>query len=147
MGIYDYLDRKLATKRILRDWNDLAYARDHNREKIEYIRTKLTKTTQSVGSSPVKGGGSSKEAQLVNGLDAIERLEKEIYSAEETLSELEQCWVHLTEEEKLCLLEMYVDNEDRQGYKRLMDALCVEKSEAFRRANNALERLAFLLFW
>lgn len=147
MGIYDYLDRKLATKRILRDWNDRVYARDHNREKIEYIRTKLTKTTRSVGSSPVKGGGSSKELQLDNGLDAIGRLEKEIYSAEETQSELEQCWAHLTEEEKLCLACMFVDNEDRQGYRRLMDALCIEKSEAFRRANNALERLAFLLFW
>lgn len=147
MSIYDYLDRKLATKRILRGWHDRAYARDHNRDKIEFIRAKLTKTTHSMGSSPVKGGGSSKEAQLVNGLDAIDRLEKEICDAEETQSELERCWAQLTEEEKLCLVCMFVDNEDRQGYKRLMDDLCVEKSEAFRRANNALERLSFLLFW
>ena len=147
MSIYDYLDRKLATKRILRDWHDRCYARDHNAEKIAFIRAKLTKTTQNVGSSPVKGGGSSKEQQLVNGLDSIDRLTREIYEADETQSELERCWQHLTEEEKLCLACLYVDNEDRQGYKRLMEALCVEKSEAFRRATNALERLSFLLFW
>ena len=147
MSVFDYLDREQATKRILRGWNDRVFARAHNAEKIEVIRTRLMKTTQAVGSSPVKGGGSTKEEQLINGLDTIERLEREIYEADDVQAELETCWDRLTQEEKTCLREMFVDNEDRQGYRRVMDSLHVEKTEAYNRTNAALKRLASLLFW
>lgn len=147
MSIYDYLDRDLATKKILRGWNDRLFAAEHNAEKIAVIRARLTKTTQSTGSAPVKGGGSSKEEQLVNGIFAIDSLEAEMNEADEVQKELEVCWNRLTEEERLCLREMFVDNEDRQGIQRIKDTLHIEKSEAYARVNNALKRLSTMLFW
>lgn len=147
MSVYDFLDREQATKKILRGWHDRIFIRTRNAEKIEVIRTRLTKTTGGVGSSPVKGGGSTKEEQLVNGLDAIDMLEREIYEADEVQREVEICWDRLTQDEQTCLREMFIDNEDRQGYRRVMNALHVEKTEAYNRVNAALERLTTLLFW
>lgn len=147
MTIYDYLDRELATKKILRGWNDRIFKRARSSERIELIHTRLTKTTGGVGSTPVKGGGSSKEEQLVNGIDAIIMLEREINDADAVQRTVEICWDRLTKEEQTCLREMFIDNEDRQGYRRVMDALHVEKTEAYNRVDSALKRLAALLFW
>lgn len=147
MSVYDYLDREAATKKILRGWNDRNFAADHNAEKIAVIRARLTKTTQSTGSAPVKGGGSSKEDQLVNGLYSIEKLEEEMNEAAETNAELLTCWERLTQEERFVLAAMFVDNEDHQGIETVKQSLHVEKSEAYARVNNALKRLSRLLFW
>lgn len=147
MSIYDYLDIEQATKKLLRGWNDRIWAKEHNAEKIEVIRARLTKTTQSVGSAPVKGGTSAKEEELVNGINAIDRLQTEILEADEDQAELERCWDRLTTDERYLLREMFVDNEDHQGINRVKDFYHVEKSEAYARVNNALKRLARLLYW
>ena len=147
MRVIDYLDTEGATKRILRGWYDRVFKSEHNKERIELIRTRLLKTTGGTDSSPVKGGTSSKEDQWINGLDAIDRLEREMFDADEVQCELEICWNRLTEDERFLLREMYVDNEDRRGIERIKETLHVEKSEAYARARRALARLAKLLYW
>lgn len=147
MSTIDYLDTMAATKKILRAWNDRLFAIENNKDKIIVIRTRLTKTTGAIGSTPVSGGTSTKEEQWVNGLYSIEQLENEMRDAEETELELKRCWDRLTQEEQMLLRELYVDNEDRRGIKRIMERLFVEQSEAYRKANMALRRLASLLFW
>lgn len=144
MSVYDYLDLEQATKRILRGWNDRVWAQEHNAEKIEVIRARLTKTTQSVGSAPVKGGTSAKEEQWVNGISAIDELEKEIRRADETQREVERCWDRLTEDERFVLREVFVDGT---GIESVKNHFHVEKSEAYSRVKKALKRFSKLLFW
>ena len=149
MSVYDYLDREQAIVRLLRSWNDRIWAREHNSEKIAYVRTRLMKTTQSIGSSPVKGGVSSHEEQLINGLNQIDRLEREIREADETQKELETHWVRLTDEERMVLREMYIDwdKDNRRPIDRIRELLHVERSEAYAKVRSAKARLAGLVFW
>lgn len=147
MSIFSYLDIRLATKKLLRGWHDRIFKIEHNNERIEEIRTRLTKSTQNMSASPVRGGGSKAEDNLINGLDRIDRLIAELNEADDVQQELEHCWVRLTPEERQILREMFIDNEDRQGISRVKDFLCVEKSEAYKRVNDALDRLSHLLYW
>lgn len=147
MSIYAYLDTQLATKKILREWYDRIWATQYAEERIKVIRATLTRTVQQGGSAPVKGGGTSQEEKLVNGISSIDKLTAQMHDADEIQKEVERCWDALTEGERFLLREMYIDNEDRQGIERIKDALAIEKSEAYKRVNRALERLARLLFW
>lgn len=146
VSIYAYLDTELATKKILREWYDRIWATQYAEERIKVIRATLTRTVQQ-GTTPVKGGGTSQEDKLVNGISAIDKLTAQMHDADEIQKEVERCWDALTEGERFLLREMYIDNEDRQGIERIKDALAIEKSEAYKRVNRALERLSRLLFW
>ena len=146
MSIYAYLDTQLATKKILREWYDRIWATQYAEERIKVIKATLTRTVQN-SSTPVKGGGTSQEEKLVNGISAIDKLTAQMHDADEIQKEVEKCWDALTESERFLLREMYIDNEDRQGIERVKDALAVEKSEAYKRTNMALAHLSRLLFW
>ena len=48
---------------------------------------------------------------------------------------------------RICLTARFIDYEDGDGIKKIMERFHVERSEAYNRSKNALARFARLLFW
>ncbi len=147
MKLISYLDPFTATKKALRGWYDREYIIENNPVKIAAITARMERTTGSVGSTPVKGGRPSREDTLVNGITARDQLLTEYKETEQTHKAIEDAFNRLPQDQQHMLWTMYVENEEGQGYKSLMQELYLEKSEVFRRVNKALEKLTHALYW
>lgn len=144
----DYIDPVKTTIAILKDWRDTEWKLENSREQIEEIETRLTSTTYRAGSTPVSGGGGNKvEQALVAGISQKEIAERGYTKASEYMQGIRPAWERLTEEEKYMLTVRFVDHEEGDGIKRIMDRFYVSKSEAYNMSNAALNRLAKLIFW
>ncbi len=146
MLLMNYLDRVSATKKILRSWYDIQFNIGQNREKIARISARLTRTTGNHGMTPVKGGRTTND-DLIDGIAGRDKLaaqQKELTDLQETVT---AAMDHLTEEQRFLLRCMFIDNEAHDGIIKIQNELYIQKSEAYRRTNEALERLASLLYW
>lgn len=144
----DYIDPVKTTIAILKDWRDTEWKLETSRETIEEINTRLESSTSRLGTSPVSGGGGNKvEAAMVAGISQKEIAEKGYTKASEYMQQLRPAWDRLTENEQYMLTVRFVDHEEGDGIKRIMDRYYVSKSEAYNMSNAALQRLAKLIFW
>ena len=148
MGVIDYFDAKRTTIAILKDWHDQRWKLDHAAERIAEINGRLYSTkSASSDTVPVQGGANRTEDNLCAGIDKKELLLHGLKKAEEYERDLSACWDRLTDDERFCLTARFIDHEEGGGIQRIMDRLCVERSEAYRRSDAALDRLSKLLFW
>ena len=67
--------------------------------------------------------------------------------AEEYFEELMPCLARLTDEERDMIYLRWIDYEERDGIQAIMDSHHIAKTEAYKRSNAALSRLARLIFW
>lgn len=147
MNLINYLDPVDATKKILRSWHDRDFAIQTIPDRVREINARLTRITTAPDTAPIKNSRQFREDLLINSISAKDRLISEYTETQETQARVEQCFNHLTEEERFLLREMYIDNEDRQGVERIQERLYIQKSEAYKRTDRALKRLAALLYW
>ena len=69
------------------------------------------------------------------------------YMARDYIHELLPCWERLSEEERFMLTVRYIDRDERNGIRQIMEQYHISRSEAYRRSEAALNRLSRLLFW
>lgn len=148
MGAIDYIDVEKTTIRMLKDWYDQNWKLENSPNRIAEINERMRSIRSSPSNSdPVKGGMSRTEDNLCNAIDqktvALHGLKK----AQEYDRDISNCWWRLTEEERFCLKVRFIDHEEGDGIKRIMDRFHVERSEAYNRSKNALARLSKLIFW
>jgi hypothetical protein len=147
LDIIDYLDKKKATIAILKDWRDQNWKKDYNRERILEISEQMMRTTSSNGKEPVKGGRSTQEERLINGISRKDVLEKGYKDAVHYINEVSPCWDRLTEEERYMLTARYIDYDERNGIEKIMKRFYISRTAAYNRSFAALERLSKLIFW
>ena len=148
MRMTDYIDCCKTTEDILRDWRDQHWKEENARARLAEIEARLTGTTGLPGRAPVSGGGDNRrEAALAAGLTQKEIVTRSYNMARDYLRELLPCWERLSEEEKFMLTVRYVDRDEKNGIRRIMDEYHISRSEAYRRSDAALNRLSKLLFW
>ena len=148
MRMTDYIDCCKTTEDILRDWRDQHWKEENARSRLAEIEARLTGTTGLPGRAPVSGGGDNRrEAALASGLSQKEIVTRSYNMARDYLRELLPCWERLSDEEKFMLTVRYVDRDEKNGIRRIMDEYHISRSEAYRRSEAALTRLSKLLFW
>lgn len=148
MRMTDYIDRNKATEDILRDWRDQHWKAESAPERLAEIQARLTTSTTRVDALGIHTGGQNgREAALAAGLTQKEIVTRGYRMAKDYLRELLPCWERLSPEEQFMLTVRYVDREEKNAIRRIMDEYHISRSEAYRRSEAALNRLSKLLFW
>lgn len=147
MGLVDYIDRERAVINALKDWHDQHWKLETAKERIDTINGRMYSTRSSCSSTPVKGGASRTEENLCSAIDQKEIALRGIEKAQEYVEDISPFWARLSPDEQFCLTVRFIDHEEGDGIKRIMERFCVERSEAYRRSDAALKHLTFLAFW
>ncbi len=142
-----YLDTKRATIAVLRDLRTQQWIAEHSKEQISYIDRQLIAIPTGMGevrsSAPYSGNSETARAKK---LDKKTLVVRKYEKACEFIQEFEPGWVQLSRQEQDLLTFRFIDHEEKDGIQKIMHTYCVSKSEAYRMSNNALEKLAKLLF-
>lgn len=148
MGAIDYIDTEKTAIRILKDWLDQHWKLETAAKRIEEIDDRMLSSRSSFSSaSPVQGGANRTEDKLCNAIDRKTAALYGLKKATEYDRDVSCCWERLTEEEQFCLSARFIEHEEGNGIGRIMQRFNIERSEAYRRSDAALKRLAKLLFW
>ena len=148
MGAVDYIDVKRTAISVLKDWNNQRFKLEHEAERLKEIQSDmLSLKGTALDRVPVKGGTSKREERLCNAIDRKAVAMQALKSAREYDQDVTPCWERLTFEEQFCLTARFIDHEEGDGIKRIMERFCVERSEAYRRSDAALDRFSRMLFW
>jgi hypothetical protein len=147
MKMLDYIDTEKATVAALKDWNSQRFKFDSYKEKTLDIKYQMERTKGQSFTAPIKGGGSRQEERLAALIDKKDVLEHGYNVAKSYLQEIEGPWALLSEEDQYMLTARFVDYEEGDGIKRIMERFFIGKSEAYTRSNAALKKLSKLLFW
>jgi RNA polymerase sigma factor (sigma-70 family) len=143
-----YLDTRRATIRMLRDYRNQQWKAEYGKEKIKEIQSSLESIPAVVGKTPVSGGGGNRaEETLIAGLDRKALAEKQYCEAVEFMELMEACLSRLSKSERHVLEMRYIDYLEGNGIKRIMDELHISQAVAYRRCDEALNRLRNLLYW
>ena len=65
----------------------------------------------------------------------------------EFLNEVEPAWDRLSPDEQFMLRARFIDRDEGGGIESIMKALYIGRTEAYRRSDLALNKLAKLLYW
>lgn len=147
MKLLSYIDRRKTTIAILRDWRDQQWKVANGKERVAAINDRMISISPRLGKDPVQGGGCKTEEMLCAAIDQKTVAEYGKNEAERYFDEIAPCWERLTEDERFMLTVRYVDRDEREGIRRIMERFDVEKTKAYDLSNAALERLTKLLFW
>lgn len=140
-----YINVKKATEALLRDWYNQSWKLSNKEMEIEKINARLTNTTSKLSAAPSHGGGNKVEEAIVEGIYRKDALEEGERQAEEYFAELLPAWEQLTDEEREILTSRFIERDGNVF--KIMKRLHIEKSEAYRRSDAALEHLGRLLYW
>ena len=150
--LIEYIDFIATTKRILRDYEDKIWQLEQYKKQIKEIDGDMTSAKNKVLSSVrVSGGSSQSEDVLVKKIDKKILLEKGLKKVNHYTDVFLPAWERLTEEERYLLSERYVHprrykNACGEWVISVVAKLHISRSEAYRRSDDALERLTNLLW-
>ena len=143
-----YLDTRRATIKMLRAYRDMEWKARHGKERVKEIRARLESLPATLGKTPVFGGtGNQAEDALIYGIDQITVAERGYLEADEFIKTVDACMGQLTKADRKILEMRFIDYLDTGGINRIMDEYNVSQREAYRRSDEALEKLKTLLFW
>lgn len=148
MNAIDYIDVNKAAIAVLKDWNNQRFKLEHEAEKLKEINSAmLSPRGAALDRVPVQGGANRMEETLCNAIDRKTAAMQALKAAKEYDQDVTPCWERLTNDERFCLTARFIDHEEGDGIKRIMERFCVERSAAYRMSDTALSRFAKLLFW
>lgn len=144
----NYLDTRRATIKMLRAYRDMQWKASHGQDRVKEIRSRLESLPATLGKTPVSGGSGNKaEEALIAGIDQITVAERGYLEAEEFIQTVDACMGQLTKADRRTLELRYIDYLESGGISRIMDEFNISQREAYRRSDEALEKLKTLLFW
>lgn len=99
----------------------------------------------SADSTPVAGGGSTREDMMLSNIVKREELKTALKQARRAVSIVDRGLATLTEEERLLLDRFYI-HPAKGNVERICADLGVEKASAYRRRNEALQHFTIALY-
>ncbi|NLL91648.1 MAG: hypothetical protein GX222_04415 [Ruminococcaceae bacterium] len=146
--LINYIDPVKVTICILRDWSDKHWKATYGDEKVAEINSQMTSIKgASLDKTPVTGGASRTEEMLCAAIDKKDILLKGREQARAYIEELMPYWERLTEEEQFLLTTRFIERNGERWEDKVTRRYYISRSEAYRRSDAALKRLASLLFW
>ena len=148
MSAIDYIDVKKTAVEVLKDWNNQRFKLEHEAERLKEIQSAMLSVKgPAIDRIPVMGGANKQEHNLCNAIDRKAATMQALKAAKEYDQDVTPCWERLTDDERFCLTARFIDHEEGDGIKRIMERFFIERSAAYKMSDAALKRFAKLLFW
>ena len=148
MIAWQYLDKRSATIKALKDFRDMQFIVENHEKEIAEIRSEMSTTGRAVLSDMPKCqlNPHARETRIVTAIDEINILEERYNKAVEFTKWFEPAWGRLTDVEQFVLTEFYSDNQRSGANARLQYKLNYSESHVERLRQKALSRLTLMLY-
>ena len=142
-----HLNTRQATIRMLRGYRNQQWKAKHEKERIDAIQSRLESVTAKIGGEHVSGGGGNHaEDALVAGIDQKAMAEYGYLWATAYIALMDTCLSRLTDQERRVLELRFIDYLEGNGVNRVMDEYHVSRSEVYRMTDDAVDKLASLIY-
>ncbi len=145
--IWQYLDKRAAAVRALKDYSSMVYIIKNTETEISDVRDRMA----GVGSPGYDGmphahNPQAGEDRMIKGIEEIDVLKERYRQAVEYMEWFRPAWQELSEEEQYVLDTFYLTEGCQGAVYDICDRFHIERSSAYNKKNRALEHLTTLLF-
>ena len=147
--VWQYLDKRGAVIKAIKDYSSMQYILDHTEEKIIAAKAQQTGIrTSQMDEMPKSHNPVAAENRMVKNIEEIDVLKERYRQAVEYMDWFQPAWNELPEDERFLLEQCYQNDGGDQG--SAVYSICehfgIERSSAYNRKNRALEHLTILLY-
>lgn len=145
---WQYLDKKAATVRALKDYSAMEYIINSSDLEIKDIEDSMVYISSSVISNTPKSKNKNQlEDRIIKSVDKIDILKERYRLAIEYMRWFKPAFNQLSEDELFVLKTFYLDETlvSSPVYK-VCEHFSIERSSAYNKKNKALEKLSLLLY-
>ena len=146
---WTYLDKRGAAVDALKDFASMEYIIANHAEDEEAIREDMTAVgSPALGGQPSSHNPHAGEARLAAQLDEIDVLKERYRQALEYMAWFRPAWEQLSEDERFILREFFMQAgiNKTDAVLNIGEHIHVERAQAYRYKDKALNRLALLLY-
>lgn len=146
--IWQYLDKRGATIKALKDYSSMEYIIKNNREEIADVYDRMSGVrSPGFDGMPHAHNPHAAEERIIKGITEIDVLKERYRQAAEYMEWFKPAWDELTEDEQYVLETFYRDSESQTGaVYDICDYFHIERSSAYNKKNRALDHLTTLLY-
>lgn len=147
--IWQYLDKRGATIKALKDYNSMQYIIDHTSDDIAGAKeSKSCIRTSKLDGMPKSHNPAAAENRIVDAIEEIDVLKERYRRAMEYMDWFRPAWEELSDDERFVLEASYQNDEgDQNGaVYSICEHFGIERSSAYNRKNRALDHLTILLY-
>ena len=147
--IWQYLDKRGAAIKALKDYNSMRYIINHTSEEIAGAKEcKNGIRTSNLDGMPKSRNPAAAENRIVDAIEEIDVLKERYRRAVEYMDWFRLAWEELSEDERFVLETSYQnDCGDQSGaVYSICEHFGIERSSAYNRKNRALDHLTILLY-
>ncbi len=147
--VWQYLDKKSAAVKVLKDYSSMKYIIDNTKEEINNIHDDMGSIgSPSFDDMPKAHNPKANEERIIKGIDAIDVLKERYRQAIEYMNWFKPAWEELSDDEQYVLTEFYINDDEVQtsAVYNICDYFSIERSSAYNKKNRALEHLTVLLY-
>lgn len=146
--IWQYLDKRGATIKALKDYDSMAYIIENTKTEIANAHDRMS-AVRSPGFDGMPHAHNPKagEDRIVKAIDEIDVLKERYRQAVEYMEWFKPAWDALSDDEQY-VLDAFYREEDGQtaSVYAICDRFHIERSSAYNKKNRALEHLTTLLY-
>ena len=147
--IWQYLDKRGAAIKALKDYNSMRYIISHTSEEIAGAKERKSGIrTSNLDGMPKSRNPAAAENRIVDAIEEIDVLKERYRRAMEYMDWFRPAWEELSEDERFVLETSYQnDGGDQSGaVYSICEHFGIERSSAYNRKNRALDHLTILLY-
>ena len=147
--IWQYLDKRGAAIKAVKDYSSMQYILEHTEEEIAGAKERQVGLYASqLNGMPKSHNPTAAENRMVNAIEEINVLKERYRQAVEYMGWFEPAWEELSCDERFLLEEFYQNDYSDQSSAvlNICDRFGIERSSAYNRKNRALEHLTILLY-
>lgn len=147
--IWQYLDKRGAAIKAVKDYSSMQYILEHTEEEIAGAKERQVGLSASkLDGMPKSHNPTAAENRMVNAIEEINVLKERYRQAVEYMGWFEPAWEELSCDERFLLEEFYQNDYSDQSSAvlNICDHFGIERSSAYNRKNRALEHLTILLY-
>ena len=147
--IWQYLDKRGAAIKAVKDYRSMQYILEHTEEEIAGAKERQVGLSASkLDGMPKSHNPTAAENRMVNAIEEINVLKERYRQAVEYMGWFEPAWEELSCDERFLLEEFYQNDYSDQSNAvlNICDRFGIERSSAYNRKNRALEHLTILLY-
>lgn len=147
---WQYLDKRNAAIRALKDFESMKHIIAHTKEDIADARQRMARISAPILSDMPREPRNPQagENRIADGLDTIDVLTARRHHAVEFMAWFRPAWDALSEAEQYVLEKFYLTAEEQQTdcVLDICERFHIERTSAYKRKDRALARLTLLLY-
>ena len=141
-----YFDIANTAEHLLKDYRDQEWSLTYCKQQIKRLEAKAKRITSDLSKGHSKVYGN--EAHFTDTVAEIDVYKQKYADAVDYFNGFNPAWERMTEDERSLLTARYIDKYmDSGSMKRIMQEMHLSKTQAYKLADDALNKFARYLFW